>query len=314
MSWLDRWLGKNPWCPISFATFSNVAMYCFQRIMERVSSPNEKSTDDFLDNFIAAKSENPDVVTDNEVVSYLMMNVLAGADTTALVEKAIVHHILSNPRVQEKLCAELDGAGLSFPPQYSETKDLPYLSAVIREGQRMHPVISGILERIVPARGLTLPDGRFIAPGTRVGINAWVSHRNKDVYGADADSFRPERWLRATDETEDAFAARLARMKDGDMTFGAGSRQCVGRHLATLELHKLTSALFSRYNVGGPLSRRSDLILPSCGKLTCLVLDLHRQVRQGLHNAQVVVYLLRPHQREAREESVNASDSGHRYD
>ena len=28
-----------------------------------------------------------------------------------------------------------------------------------------------------------------------MGINAWVLHRNKDVFGADAGTFHPERWL-----------------------------------------------------------------------------------------------------------------------
>lgn len=28
-----------------------------------------------------------------------------------------------------------------------------------------------------------------------VGVNTWVAHRNRDVFGSDADEFRPERWL-----------------------------------------------------------------------------------------------------------------------
>ena len=30
---------------------------------------------------------------------------------------------------------------------------------------------------------------------TKVGINPWVAHANRSVYGEDADVFRPERWL-----------------------------------------------------------------------------------------------------------------------
>ena len=30
---------------------------------------------------------------------------------------------------------------------------------------------------------------------TIVGTNAWVLHRNKQVYGDDAEAFRPERWI-----------------------------------------------------------------------------------------------------------------------
>lgn len=114
---------------------------------------------------------------------------------------------------------------------------------------RMHPVVSGILERIVPAGGLTLSDGRVIAPGTKVGINPWVLNRNKDVYGEDADVFRPERRLRGEGENEEMYEARLKTMKAIDFTFGAGRRVCVGSNMATVEIHKLTSTLFSRFDV-----------------------------------------------------------------
>ncbi|KAM0543294.1 hypothetical protein ACHAPJ_012378 [Fusarium lateritium] len=249
MPWLDRLLGKNVYCPIKFATFEHAAAYSYQRVIERAAKQEVRPRKDFLDNFLEAKQLFPDIVTDNEVVSYLMMNVLAGADTTAIVQKSITYNILKHPDVLAKLREELDAANLSFPPAHAETKDLPYLNAVIKEGQRMHPVIGGILERIVPAGGLTLPDGRFIAPGTKVGINPWVSSRNTQIYGSDAEVYRPERWLKAKDETEDAYNARLKMMKDADFTFGNGNRICVGRNLATVELHKMTSTLFSRFDI-----------------------------------------------------------------
>ncbi|KAH6986398.1 cytochrome P450 [Ilyonectria sp. MPI-CAGE-AT-0026] len=249
MPLLDRLLGKNPYCPIKFATFENAAIYSFQRVMERVASQDAKPRQDFLDNFLEAKQQYPDIVSDNDVVSYLMMNVLAGADTTAIVMKAITYNGLTHPSVFETLRAELDAAQLSFPPSYKQTNELPYLNAVIKEGMRMHPVIGGILERVVPDCGLTLPDGRVIAPGTKVGINPWVSSRNKDVYGKDSDKFRPERWLCSENEDEDAYLARLKRMNDADFTFGSGKRVCVGRNMANLEIHKVISTLFGRYDI-----------------------------------------------------------------
>lgn len=75
MPLLDRLLGKNPYCPIKFATFENAAIYSFQRVMERVASQDAKSRQDFLGNFLEAKQQYPDIVSDNDVVRYLMMNV-----------------------------------------------------------------------------------------------------------------------------------------------------------------------------------------------------------------------------------------------
>lgn len=120
---------------------------------------------------------------------------------------------------------------------------------------RMHPVLGGILERIVPPTGLTLPDGRTIAPGTTVGVNPWVSSRTKEIYGSDTETFRPERWLRNEGEGEDEVASvvRLEKMKDADFTVGGGKRQCVGKNMATVDLHKVTSTLFTRCDVSSHL-------------------------------------------------------------
>ena len=76
-----------------------------------------------------------------------------------------------------------------------------------------------------------------------------VSSRNKTIFGKDADIYRPERWLRCEDESEVDYEARLKKMKDADFTFGSGNRICVGRNMATVELHKVTSTLISRYEV-----------------------------------------------------------------
>lgn len=192
-----------------------------------------------------------------------MAQILAGADTTAIVQKGIIYHLLRNPVAQAKLRAELDAADLSFPALFAEIKDLPYLDAVIKEGLRIHPPVGNILERVVPPPGLALQDGRVIAPGTIVGMNQWIVSRDINVYGDDADIFRPERWLRGDDETTLAYEARRKMMKDADLSFGGGNRICTGRHMAAIEMFKVTATLFSRYDVsevspGGCLSSIRD--------------------------------------------------------
>ncbi|KAG6353877.1 hypothetical protein INS49_005134 [Diaporthe citri] len=254
---LDRLLGKNPWfagprSPIKFPNFGRAAAFCFEQLTERLSNydlEKEGGRQDFLGGFLKAKEEHPDVINNNEVLGYLLLNILAGADTTAIVQKGIVYHLLRNPVAQAKLRAELDATNLSFPASFAETRDLPYLDAVIKEGLRMHPPVGNILERVVPSPGLALRDGRVIAPGTIVGMNQWIVSRAKDVYGDDADVFRPERWLREDNETSVAHEARLKMMKDGDLVFGGGNRICSGRHMATIEMFKVTATLFSRYDM-----------------------------------------------------------------
>ena len=113
----------------------------------------------------------------------------------------------------------------------------------------MHPVVGHIFERIVPSTGLTLSSGVTLPPGTIVGINPWVLHRDTSIFGADADAFRPERWLRGEDEGKEEFEVRLKAMKDADLTFGMGNRTCLGRPLGLVEIYKLVASLFAKFEV-----------------------------------------------------------------
>lgn len=40
---------------------------------------------------------------------------------------------------------------------------------------------------------------------TVVGINPWVAHANKKVYGPNAESFYPDRWLGEKSSMQDAY-------------------------------------------------------------------------------------------------------------
>lgn len=39
--------------------------------------------------------------------------------------------------------------------------------------------------------------GVYLPGGTIIGVNAMVIHRDKSIFGADANEFRPERWIAA---------------------------------------------------------------------------------------------------------------------
>ncbi len=180
------------------------------------------------------------------------MNINAGSDTIASTLRAIFYHLLKTPDSLSQLQAELDsavgGGTISSPsPTWNESQqNLPYLCAVIKEGLRMNPALSLSLERIVPREGLTLQheDGTqtFFPPGTVVGINPWVFHRNQHVFGHDAESWNPGRWL-SKEETE------TKHMDHSILSFGAGKRSCLGKNIALLELHKLVPALLMKFKI-----------------------------------------------------------------
>lgn len=107
----------------------------------------------------------------------------------------------------------------------------------------LYPVIAMSLPRRAPAGALRL-HGRWIPPGRMVGCNPVALHRNRDIFGADAEAYNPGRWLGA-----DAAADALRTMDRYSLSWGGGSRTCPGRHLAELVVFKVVAGLLEHFDV-----------------------------------------------------------------
>ncbi|PQE15837.1 benzoate 4-monooxygenase cytochrome P450 protein [Rutstroemia sp. NJR-2017a BBW] len=251
--WIDHFLDKNPIVQIGPKPLFFAAQYATKAVAEYQQniSVGEKSGDanHFLARYLKLKDEYPDVVDDNCIVNYLIGNVSAGGDTTAAIMRAVTYHLAKHPKAYEGLISELDSANLALPAQWKDIRNLPYLDAVIRESMRISPGISMIFERVVPHGGFTFPDGRFIPAGTVVGISPAVTNHDYKIFGHDADSFNPDRWLRRAEESEEEFDTRRRQMLSVvDFGFGAGSRICMGRNLAMLEIWKAIATLYTVFD------------------------------------------------------------------
>lgn len=191
-------------------------------------------------------AEYPDKTTKWHIFSVGVANVTAGSDTTGSAISGILYHLLTYPRVLAKLKDEIREAGdrgkLSGRPTFKESQEMPYLEAVVKESLRLHSSVGLPMWRVVLEGGIEIA-GQFLPAGTNVGINAWVAHRNKDVWGQEAGVFRPERWLEAQAEADAGSKARLQRMEAYYMPFGLGSRTCIGRHVSMFGISKLVPRL-----------------------------------------------------------------------
>lgn len=169
----------------------------------------------------------------------------AGFDTTAFTMTTIFYLLLQNPEAMTKLMAELEGAHqlgkLSLPVKFHETHDLRYFSAVIKEAMRLYQFLIPLLEREVPSQGVEVC-GQWVPGGTIVACPAPVIHRNQKLFGDDADKFRPDRWLEASE-------SRRLEMERASLGFGSGKRICWGRHIAEMEMVKTVPRLLLEFNV-----------------------------------------------------------------
>ena len=86
---------------------------------------------DFLQHFLNAKSTHPDLVDDGIIMGYLLVNLLAGADTTAITIRSLFYYVLRTPEVYLKLEKEVLAAGFGKVAPYNEARALPckYLPA-----------------------------------------------------------------------------------------------------------------------------------------------------------------------------------------
>lgn len=67
-------------------------------------------------------------------------------------------------------------------------------------------------------------------------------HQDQEVYGRDADTFRPDRWLEGNEN-------QRRQMDRSYLSFGTGKRTYMGVHIAWLEMKKTLPLLMMNFEV-----------------------------------------------------------------
>jgi cytochrome P450 len=135
---------------------------------------------------------------------------------------------MKHPVAYQKCIEEInrfDNEGLlSSPIKYGEASfQLSYTCACIKEAARIFPAFAIHMGRVAPPEGLEL-SGYYIPAGYRVAMNAAIVHRDRALFGPDADEFKPERWMDGQSRTKE--------LGKGMLLFGAGTRTCSGKFVS----------------------------------------------------------------------------------
>ncbi|KAG9231200.1 cytochrome P450 [Amylocarpus encephaloides] len=286
--WLDLFFLKNPLYLMASqyglidSTFP-VAKFAKARMAERYPSADKaKSTSvlpetepkaalpsqpDLLSKFMQAKEARPEFMNDTLVTTMAVSMAFAGSETTAISLSSVFYFLLKNPPCLAALYRELDSRdkegffkGENGIVTWSESQELPYLDACIKESFRLHPAPGLPIERVVPKEGAEIA-GHFILGGTIVGCNAWVVHRRPEIFGEDVEIFRPERWLVGggvagqgvsevqPDANVDSEEKRIKEMGATLLHFGMGARTCIGKNISLLEIYKVVPSLLRGFEI-----------------------------------------------------------------
>lgn len=174
-----------------------------EKVLQRMNDKTKGSRDrDMLDHFLEMKGPQGQPVTLPELLADVGNLFAAGADTSSVAIRVVLLPLLTDPARYQRLKSEIDAAraaaGIAGDAEkklsYHDIKDLPFLSACIKEGSRMHPSIIWQLPRKAPSEGINI-EGYYISPSATVSMSPLAQNRCQALFGEDADEWRPERWI-----------------------------------------------------------------------------------------------------------------------
>ncbi|GFS00976.1 cytochrome P450 [Elysia marginata] len=235
------------------------SMVYFNALLEQAIEEREKvqrggrSKDyqDFLQNLVAAKvardvkvakgtpefTNHPEVgtaavrpehiLTHEEVLAQSLIILFAGFEMTTTALQYTFYQLAAHPKLQEKVCQEIQEVVHSEQPTHEELGKLRYMDQVINESMRLLPPVAIVGRDAKETRtygDVTIPAGSTIY------LAIMAIHRDPKHY-PDPDRFDPDRFS----EKEKAKRNPLAFAP-----FGYGPRLCIGSRLV---LQKMKIAL-----------------------------------------------------------------------
>lgn len=168
---------------------------------------------------------------------------VAGRDTTASLLCWVFIELSRRPEIFKKLRQDiLDTFGTDATRvNFASLKSCRYLQYVLYEVLRLWPTVPA--NSRLAARDTTIPVGGgpnkdqpvAIRKGTTMFFSVYVMHRREQLWGEDANEFRPERWE--------------GRKVDWSfLPFLGGPRVCLGQQYALTEAGYLTVRMLQKYD------------------------------------------------------------------
>ncbi|ORZ04881.1 cytochrome P450 [Lobosporangium transversale] len=191
--------------------------------------------------------------TDQAIGVETCVFLVAGADTSSIIMTFTLMFLVKHPDKLIKLRSELDFATATNPcgslPTYEQIRKLPYLTGCINESMRLRPPALSIprdVDEDVVINNYYFPKGTTLLP--------YPLHLHlSEEYFPQADKYIPERWI--PDESP------FPPVQDFTYyPFSAGSRNCIGKNLAMMEMRLVLAALVRTYDMELVPNQREDRV------------------------------------------------------
>ncbi|OEL27690.1 Cytochrome P450 709B2 [Dichanthelium oligosanthes] len=182
-----------------------------------------------------------ETLTTDEVIDECKTFFAAGQETTATLLVWAMFLLAVHPqwqdKVREEVLREFRGGDGGEAPSADVLGQLKLLHMVLLETSRLYPPIVYIQRR---AAMDVILGGIKVPQGTVVSIPIAMLHRDKEVWGADADEFNPMRFEHGT--------TKAAKDPKALLSFSLGPRVCTGQSFGIVEVQVVMAMILRKFS------------------------------------------------------------------
>ena len=195
-------------------------------LLSRLVSTPDPETGEFLD---------AETIRDQ-----ILMHLSNGFNGPSITAAWLAYVLATNPDVEERLIAEIDGITGGDPDydlQYDDLMALTYTTQVIKETMRIYPPMPITIRRSL--RDGTL--GRYrVRKGDIILVGTLAAQRDPRYWGPEPDRFDPEQF--AMDKV-------VGRPRHAFIPFSIGKRQCMAQEVTFMMLRVVLFEIYRHYRL-----------------------------------------------------------------
>ncbi|KAH8825622.1 cytochrome P450 [Flagelloscypha sp. PMI_526] len=177
-------------------------------------------------------------MNDKAMMDQVLTFLSAGHDTTASSITWTLWLLAKDLASQQRLRDEVTPVFEATPrPEYRDLKDLPFLDGVVMESLRVMPAAPVTVRTSTKT---TVLDGQVIPAGTQIMVPIRAVNTNKNVWGPDAEEFKPSRWANLPAEVQ-------KNMNMNFLSFITGPHGCIGKTMSLMETKAAVAKLVATF-------------------------------------------------------------------
>ncbi|CAM8919893.1 unnamed protein product [Rhodiola kirilowii] len=189
----------------------------------------------------------------------------AGHESTAVAASWCLMLLALHPEWQDRVRIELSDVCVNGILDSNSLLQMKEVTLVIQEAMRLYPPAAFVSREVLEETKI----GHIVVPK---GVLLWTLvptlHRDVNIWGPDANEFKPERFANGV--------SKACKVPQAYVPFGVGPRLCLGRNFAMVQLKIVLSLIISKFRFSlSPAYRHSPA---------------YRMIVEPGHGVQIVIH------------------------